>query len=289
MIETKDVKYAMTDSKPYIKASVIGIAANLLLFFVKLYVGISTNCISIYVDSLNNVMDSFVCLIAMIGFCLTVKKSVYYPFGLGRAEDLASFITAVVIMITGAAFGYVSLERTMYPAPVWYSTKYAFVIVITVVIKLLLGLYYRYKNKHYPSPVLYGLWIDSILDFFVTSATLMSFTLSQKLEYAVDGYFGLVISLMLFGSGVRACISSASGMLGKRDAEACANAKKLLEDDAEVAEVLCVECHKYGAHQVFDAQLHVCCATVQEVIDLEKRLQKQFEEQLSADLTVCIR
>ena len=129
----------MMETKARMRAAVFGICVNLCLFMVKLYVGISTNSISIYVDSLNNALDSVVCIIALVGFWLSVRTSPKYPFGLGRAEDLTGFITAVVIVGTGFGFGYVSLERTLYPAPVWFSVRYAVIIAVTAVVKLLLS------------------------------------------------------------------------------------------------------------------------------------------------------
>lgn len=276
------------DSKPYINAAATGIAANLLLFLVKLYVGISTNSISIYVDSLNNAADSVVCLIALVGFSLAVKTSADYPFGLGRAEDLTGFITAVVILITGAAFAYVSMERILYPAPVWFSIKYACLIGTTAAVKLALGFYYRQKNKRHASPVLQGLWLDSLLDFFITLATIMSFTLTAVLEYPVDGYFGLAISLLLLVSGVRSCAASFACLLGRRDNAACSAAQALLERDDEVAEVLNVQCHKYGRRRAFSADLAVSCTQAAQVVELENRLCRQFCSELSADLSVHI-
>ena len=50
----------MMETKARMRAAVFGICVNLCLFMVKLYVGISTNSISIYVDSLNNALDSVV-------------------------------------------------------------------------------------------------------------------------------------------------------------------------------------------------------------------------------------
>lgn len=137
----------MMETKARMRAAVFGICVNLCLFMVKLYVGISTNSISIYVDSLNNALDSVVCIIALVGFWLSVRTSPKYPFGLGRAEDLTGFITAVVIVGTGFGFGYVSLERTLYPAPVWFSVRYAVIIAVTAVVKLLLGAYYKFQGS----------------------------------------------------------------------------------------------------------------------------------------------
>lgn len=140
----------MMETKARMRAAVFGICVNLCLFMVKLYVGISTNSISIYVDSLNNALDSVVCIIALVGFWLSVRTSPKYPFGLGRAEDLTGFITAVMIVGTGFGFGYVSLERTLYPAPVWFSVRYAVIIAVTAVVKLLLGAYYKFKDRRHP-------------------------------------------------------------------------------------------------------------------------------------------
>ena len=186
----------MMETKARMRAAVFGICVNLCLFMVKLYVGISTNSISIYVDSLNNALDSVVCIIALVGFWLSVRTSPKYPFGLGRAEDLTGFITAVVIVGTGFGFGYVSLERTLYPAPVWFSVRYAVIIAVTAVVKLLLGAYYKFKDRRHPSPVLKGLITESVLDFFITLSTLISFTLTRVAGVPVDGVGNQVINIV---------------------------------------------------------------------------------------------
>ena len=66
----------MMETKARMRAAVFGICVNLCLFMVKLYVGISTNSISIYVDSLNNALDSVVCIIALaFGFPCALRRS----------------------------------------------------------------------------------------------------------------------------------------------------------------------------------------------------------------------
>jgi len=51
-----------------IKATALGAIFNTVLFFAKFYVGISTNSLSIYCDAINNLGDTFACLIAVLGF-----------------------------------------------------------------------------------------------------------------------------------------------------------------------------------------------------------------------------
>lgn len=57
------------------------------------------------------------------------------------------------------------------------------IIAVTAVVKLLLGAYYKFKDRRHPSPVLKGLFTDSVLDFFITLSTLISFTLTGLQEY----------------------------------------------------------------------------------------------------------
>lgn len=63
---------------------------------------------------------------------------------------------------------------------------------------------------------------DSILDCFITLATVMSLTVSQYVEFAVDAVFGLVISAVLITSAVKLAKKSGAVMLdfvgsGKRE------------------------------------------------------------------------
>ncbi len=56
-----------------IQIATFGIACNLSLFLIKLYVGISSNSLAIYCDSVNNLGDTFSALIALFGFIFYYK------------------------------------------------------------------------------------------------------------------------------------------------------------------------------------------------------------------------
>ena len=102
------------------------------------------------------------------------------------------------------------------------------IIAVTAVVKLLLGAYYKFKDRRHPSPVLKGLFTDSVLDFFITLSTLISFTLTRVAGVPVDGYFGIAISAVLLISGAKPCGSSFACILGKRETEDCDRAQALL-------------------------------------------------------------
>ena len=227
--------------------ALIGVAVNLGLFFVKFYIANSCNSLSIYLDSVNNAVDSVVCVAAALGFILAKKnKTALYPFGFGRTEGVVNFLISVIILITGLSFGYTSLGRIMYPLPIWFSVKYAAVIILTVPVKLLLLAFYRRSNRKLGSAVLNSLSLDSLLDFFITLCSFAALTLSNFAGVSVDGFAGFGISIILVIQGIKAVKESFGVLIGKRDNELCQRIYEAICFDANLTAVKSVECHAYG-------------------------------------------
>ena len=107
--------------KSGVNIAVFGIASNFILFLIKLYVGISSNSLAIYCDSVNNLGDTFSCLIALFGFIFMIKTNEKKG---RRIQSLCSFIIGSIVAVTGAYCVYSGLERFMYPVLVSYSFKY---------------------------------------------------------------------------------------------------------------------------------------------------------------------
>ena len=189
-------------------------AANLVLFSVKLYVGLSSNSISIFSDAINNMFDSlsglvtFICLMCVASSARTDADPV-----IRKTEQLFSFIISVITTLAGFYFLYNSLERFLYPAPVWYMTKYLVLICVTAAAKLMMFMFYRLMSKKSASLVIRVLALDSLLDFFITCATVISLVLSQNAGVAVDAIFGLVISCVIIISAVKMVLSGAASLI----------------------------------------------------------------------------
>lgn len=264
------------NSKKRIFAVLTGAAVNLILFFIKLYIGLSVNSVAIYTDAINSFADCTVCIAAAIGFYLiSSKPSPKYPFGTGRIEDLLSLIISAVIVITGCVFAYASLERLMYPVPVWYSSLYAIIIAVTAAVKLLLVFFFRTVSKKYGSQTVNGIETDSLLDFFITLCTLISFTLSDKVSFSLDGTAGMIISIILIVQGIKMTAAACKKIAGRRNETLCEKAKKFIESNG----IYCVDiqCHEYGDTKVFTADIKA-----EDKIAIE--LSQKFERETNGKL-----
>ncbi len=179
-------------------------AVNFLLFAAKLYVGLSSNSISIYSDGINNLFDSLsgllsaVCLFAVsasAGFLQKNKQE--------KTEQFLSFVLSVLISFAGIMFFYNSLERLMYPTPVWFTWKYFFILCVTAGVKLFLFLFYRTTAKKKQSDIMNLIALDSRNDFFITLASVLAIVFSQFGSFSADAFFGIAISIFMLVTGVR--------------------------------------------------------------------------------------
>ncbi|MGN0524297.1 MAG: cation diffusion facilitator family transporter [Eubacterium sp.] len=187
-----------------IKATCIGIFVNLMLFFVKLYIGISANSLAVYCDAVNNLGDTLACAVALAGF-LALKR--LDEKRANRLQSLCTFVIELVITFTGGYFVYNGLERLLYPLPVTYSKKYAVLIAVTVLVKALMAVMYKVFNKKADSAVLKAMILDSVLDCFITLFALMSLILVVKVNYAVDGVFAIITGSAITVTAIRELIS----------------------------------------------------------------------------------
>lgn len=101
----------------------------------------------------------------------------------------------------------------MYPIPVSYSKKYAILIAVTVIVKILMGIIYIIINKKQSSPVFKTLILDSFLDSAITITALMGFSLTTKINFAVDGIFSVIIGLIVAASALKEIIKQAKFLI----------------------------------------------------------------------------
>ena len=194
---------------------VFAIISNLVLFFTKLYIGLGANSISIYSDGINNFFDclSAAVTIVCLGFLWgnTDKSSRSY---ISKAEDLLTFIISAIIGFTGFYFAYSSVERLMYPTSVSYRTKYLYILIATAIAKLLMCAVLRALDKKGKSDILKLMSLDCILDFFITSVTVMTLLISTYGSYAADALCGIVISIIITVSAVKSLLSACRKLIG---------------------------------------------------------------------------
>ena len=251
---------------------------NLLLFVVKLYIGIKTNSLCVYTDSINNLLDTLSAIIAC-GSAIFITKGATknHPFGFGRVEYILELVMSLVITLAGVYFAYTSLSRLSMPTPVWFYFNFAIILAVSCLVKLVLAFVFLRLYKKTNSVIFKTIMLDSFLDCCVTLVALISFSLSNSTGIVIDGFLGLAISIMITVSGVKLILSSVSKLVGTNNEDEIDSIKNAIESIDENIEIKDIIINDYGVN----SKVIILCAKTK--LDNALTLQKQIKSRIEND------
>ncbi len=196
-------------------AGIIGIISNVILFIIKLVIGLASSSIAIMADAINNITDAASSVITLIGFKLSEKPADdKHPYGHARIEYITGFIVSLIITVLGLQFLKDSVLSIVNREKSAYSITAIIILVIAIVMKLWQSTFYKAVGKHIASPSLIATATDSRNDVISTAAVLVGAIISKCFGIVLDGYMGVAIALFIIYSGIKLIIETADPILG---------------------------------------------------------------------------
>ena len=121
-------------------AGAVGIVVNILLFAIKLSVGLLAGSVAVMADAFNNLSDAASSIITIVGFKMANKPAdAEHPFGHGRIEYISALIVSFLVMLVGLQFVKSSLERITNPATVKFEVIPFLLLLVSIFFKLWLS------------------------------------------------------------------------------------------------------------------------------------------------------
>lgn len=236
----------------------VGIVCNLLLFALKLLVGMVAASVSIMADALNNLSDATSSIVTLIGFKLAEKPAdEEHPYGHARFEYLSGLAVAAMIIVIGFELAKTSVEKIITPTAVEFSVATVAVLVGSVAVKLWLAAFNTRLGKMIRSATLEATAQDSRNDCIATGAVLLAGVVEWITQVKIDGWIGLGVALFILYSGWNLARETISPLLGEA---ADPQLKELIVDyitsNPKVLGIHDLMVHDYGPGQRF-ATLHV--------------------------------
>ncbi|NLW88602.1 MAG: cation transporter [Clostridiaceae bacterium] len=262
------------------RAAAIGIVANALMFAAKLAVGVVSSSGAVLADSVNSLSDSLTGIVNFFGFYLSDKPADRdHPFGHGRIEYISSLLISCVIILAGYEFLVRSIKGILRPVSIVFEPFMAFVLSVTILMKIGMFIYYRRVSKRIKSESIRGASLDSISDVAITSVALAGLIVSSKTDWMIDSYIGVVVSLVVMISGFSSAKSSVSYIIGKEaDPEIVRSLTEVITKHVKIEGVHDVAVHDYGpGRQVASAHVEISSdmslkEAHQVVSDIEERV-----------------
>lgn len=283
-IKDNDISNLETRGKYGVLSSATGIVVNILLSIVKLFIGIIANSISIISDALNNITDVGSSVVTMIGFKISQKKiDKDHPWGHGRMEYITAFIVDIIILMVGFELLKSSIDKIIHPELPAVNNVTIIILVIAVLTKLWLFLFYKKIAKMIDSNAIKGNAYDSISDSISTLVVLISAVVAKLCGISIDGYASLIVSVFILFTGYKAIKETVDLLLGmKPDPEFIRDIEEEAKKYDMISGIHDIMVHDYGPgrkivsfHAEVPADGDIC--KVHDIIDqMEQDLFEKF-------------
>jgi cation diffusion facilitator family transporter len=203
------------DSYGYL-GGIVGIIVNIILFSIKLSVGLIVKSIAVTADAFNNLSDALSSVITIAGFKLASKPAdAEHPFGHGRLEYISGLIVAFMVILVGFEFTKSSFDRIRNPEPITFEFVPFALITISIFAKVWLSRFNKYIGKTINSSALQASSLDALGDVITSSTVALSLLLSKWISFPIDGYIGILVSLFILYSGYSLIKETMNPLLGE--------------------------------------------------------------------------
>ena len=194
----------------------VGIVCNIILFGVKVLIGLLTNSIAITADAVNNLSDAASSVITLVGFKITNKPADReHPFGHARIEYISAMIVSFMVILVGFEFLKSSFNRIRNPEVLKFDVISFLVLIISIGVKVWLSRFYKKIGRTIGSKTMEASAMDSLSDVITTSVVAFSLLSSLWITFPIDGYIGLLVSAFIIYSGISLTKETLNPLMGE--------------------------------------------------------------------------
>ena len=270
-------------------ASIIGILVNVVIALAKMAVGAFFGIISLLADGINNFTDCGSSIISLISFKLSSKPAdKEHPFGHERIEYICSMVVAFIILLIASSILVESVKKILNPTEITFSLWVIFALLFSLVAKLFLFFYYRNTAKKINSQILKVSSIDSLIDCFSTMTVFIAFIVASVWGVNVDGYIGILVSIIIGLSGVGVLKEVFSNLIGQApESSLLLEIKQKILSYPGVLGVHDLSVYCYGPNKYF-ASAHVEVDAKEDILvshELVDKIEKDFMSSMNIMLT----
>jgi cation diffusion facilitator family transporter len=186
------------------------------LFALKLTIGIIINSISIMADAFNNLSDAGSSIISFFGVKLAERPAdKEHPFGHGRFEYISALVVAFLVLQVGFSLFKSSFQKVIHPEKLGFSWILIIILSISILVKVWLSLFNNKLGNRINSSVMKATSADARNDVLVTSATIISVLIGKLTGYSIDGWMGVVVSIIVLLAGFNIAKDTLMPLLGE--------------------------------------------------------------------------
>jgi cation diffusion facilitator family transporter len=216
------------------RRAAVSIGLNLSLAVGKGVAGVAASSTALIGDAIHSATDVLASVAAFVGLWVAGREHPSFPYGLYKAETVATLVTSIAVLIAAyeigrqALFGAERLPDVAIALPV---------AALSLVVALVFGLYQQREGKRLNSPALLADARDYLADALSTGVVLIGL-LATKFGYPGDRWAAAVVSLFVFRAGAALMITALKDLLdASMDRETEREIIKMVEQHPRITRV----------------------------------------------------
>ena len=239
------------------KATWLGIIGNIILFILKITVGLIYNSIAVISDSINSFTDIIASVIVSLSVKMSSKKADEdHPFGHYRAEPIAGLIVAIFTGIVGFEVIKAAFNRMIDGETIIQGIAPMLVMGFTLVLKSIMYIYVRRVGKKNNSTALLASATDHRNDVLISSAALVGVGGAYFGYVILDPVVALVIGAWIIYAGYKIGIENVKYLIGEApESKLMAKIKSIAKSVKSVKGINDVRAHYVGV--LLQVEVHI--------------------------------
>jgi len=237
----------------------VSIIGNVLLFLLKLLIGVAINSLSLIADAFHSLSDVLTSIVVLVGFKFGEKPAdKEHPFGHGRIEIIATLIIAFLLIVVTYDLGKSAVLRIISPQKVKFSSIAIIFMMASAGFKEWMASFSIFLGKKInASSLIADAWhhrSDAIASLLVGLGLIfMRFNL-----YLIDGILALGVAILIGWIAVRLIITSSSTLIGEApDLELINKISQISLSVPGVLNIHDIYVHDYNTNKVISLHVEV--------------------------------
>lgn len=185
-------------------ASWVAVWANAALAALKITIGLMAGSLAVVGDGIDSAGDIVTSLITLFtARIISRPPNLKFPYGYSKADTVAAKALSFIIFFAGAQLGISTIHRIVEGGQGRIPDTFAiYVIIISIISKLLLSIFLLKTSKKVESPMLKANGHNMRNDVIISTSVLVGlfFTIYFQMP-VIDSIFALLISVYIMKSG----------------------------------------------------------------------------------------
>ncbi len=266
----------------------VSISANIVLFFLKLWVGLITGSVALTADAYHTLTDSLSSGIVIFSGWLSRKPpDEKHPFGHGRSDLVCSVVIGVMLALIGFEFLLKSVEQIRSGVSVDFGRAAIIVTVVSIIVKEAMAQFAFWAGRRNDNTILKADGWHHRTDALSSVVILVGIFFGSFIGW-MDGFLGILVSLMIFYASYEILRDSVSRLFGERpDRQLIGRIDAVIDELGIDVQPHHFHLHRYGDHieitfhLTMDANL-----TLNRAHDQAHAIEQALRERLGIEATI---